>query len=328
MRQPATRAAERADVPGITVVKGAVASHLFRWDEPRSSVQRKHGEVEMSSAMRAAVAFLAFAAAGCSTTDLDPSATASGSPTATPAPTPAGTALSLVGLGDSIPGAGDADASDGRCADCVSYVARYGELAAAALGRPVTTTNLATDDGVGARQLLDRVRTLDEYRAPIATADLITLTIGTNDWQGPCEWPGDDDCWRAGATSVPADIDAILTEIETMLAGRPAVIRVTTYFDNFIGYPENLTSAGDPNGGMPQEFLDFYRAALETFNASICEVARRHDAVCIDLHTPFNGAGHDQPASDLLLPDHIHPNQAGHDLIARTIADAGFAPLR
>jgi lysophospholipase L1-like esterase len=246
-------------------------------------------------------------------------------PTTVASPSTSTQGLSLVGLGDSIPGAGSATTY--RC-DCVSYVNRYGELAEAALGRPVRVTNLASNDGVGAHWLLERIRTDDAYRAPVAAADLITLTIGTNDWQGACDWPGEDACWAAGAASVPADIDAILTEIETLRAGNATAIRVTTYYDNYIDYPTNLTKIGDPNGRMPQQFLDFYPPVLEAFNQSICNVAALHHVVCVDLHTPFNGPHHDQAATSLLLADHVHPNQAGHDLIANTIAAAGFAPLQ
>lgn len=254
-----------------------------------------------------------------------------GASTTTPTPMPSASsppqALSLVGLGDSVPGAGDANSPTFRCEACVSYVVRYGELAATALGRPVNVTNLATDDGVGSHLLLERIRTYGGYRTPIAAADIITLTIGTNDWQGPCDWPGDEACWAAGTASVPRDIDAILTEIEALRDGRPTAIRVTTYWDSFIGLNVNLTGAGDPNGGMPQVFLDFFRPALEAFNASICGVAEKHHAICVDLHTPFNGPQHDQDAAGLLLADHGHPNQAGHDLIAAKIAEAGFAPF-
>ena len=237
-----------------------------------------------------------------------------------------GQRLSLVGLGDSIPGAGDRDGPTGVCT-CVSYVRRYGELAASALGAPVETTNLARDDGLGSSALLNRVRTEERYRTAIAAADLITLTIGTNDWQGACDWPGDEACWAAGAASVPADIDAILSEIEELRAGKPTVIRVTNYYDWYIDFPNNPTSLGDPNGPIPQEFLDYYRGALEAFNASICDSAAKHDTVCVDIAGPFNGTAHDQAATDLLNADHVHPNQAGHDLIANTIAAAGYNPL-
>ncbi|MEP7040959.1 MAG: SGNH/GDSL hydrolase family protein [Chloroflexota bacterium] len=237
-----------------------------------------------------------------------------------------GPGLSLVGLGDSIAAAGDGNGPTGECT-CWSYVERYGQLATSALGVKVVTTNLGSG-GETAHELLNRVRTEDRYRSAIAAADLITITVGGNDWGGACSWPGNEACWAAGAASVPADIDAVLGEIEVLRAGKPTVIRVTDYYNNYIGDPINETSVGDPNGPMPQDFLDWYRGPLEAFNASICEVVAKHNAVCIDIAVPFNGAAHDQAATDLLVADHVHPNQAGHDLIANTIAAAGFAPLQ
>lgn len=250
---------------------------------------------------------------------------ASADPTTSEAPP-----LSLVGLGDSIPGAGDqtGTAPDGRCATCVSYVVLVGDAASKALGRTVVVTNLATNDGVGSDGLLERVKTDDAPRAALARADIVTITIGTNDWQGACDWPGDDPCWASGLASVPKNLAAILDEIKDLRKGRPTAIRVTTYYDSYIGNPTNLTLVGKPDDPWPPEFHPFYRAALETFNKTICGEAEAHGAICVDLAAPFNGPSHDEPATALLLPDHVHPNQAGHDLIAKTIAAAGFAPLQ
>ena len=122
---------------------------------------------------------------------------------------PAGTttsqapALSLVGLGDSVPGAGGPTDTP-----LVSYVVLVGAAASKALGRTVAATNLATNDGVGSDGLLARVRNDPVHRAALAAADIVTITIGTNDWQGACDWPGDDPCWARGLASVPKNLAA------------------------------------------------------------------------------------------------------------------------
>ena len=261
------------------------------------------------------------------------SAATSSAPAAPPSPTmasstpttvtpSAASTLRLVGLGDSIPGAGGP-----TDAPLVSYVVLVGEAASKALGRTVAVTNLATNDGVGSEGLLFRVRNNPRHRVALASADIVTITIGTNDWQGACDWPGDDPCWASGLASVPKNLAAILDEIKDLRKGRPTAIRVTTYFDPYIGNPTNLTLVGKPDDPWPPEFHPFYRAALETFNEAICGVAEAHGAICVDLAVPFNGTSHDGPATAFLLSDHNHPNQAGQELIAKTIAAAGFAPL-
>jgi lysophospholipase L1-like esterase len=235
--------------------------------------------------------------------------------------------LILVGLGDSIPSAGDHERPPTYTCDCDSFVTLLGGLAEQALGRPVVVENLATNDSLESAGLLERIRTDERHRSAIASADIITVTIGTNDWQGPCGWPDDEACWVDGLTRVPRNVGSILDEILSLRESRPTAIRLTTYFDPYVDFPMNLTSLGDPDGPMPEEFLDFYRSEQAKFYAALCAEAEARDVPCIDLWTPFNGSSHEEAATALLLPDHVHPNQAGHQLIAETIADAGFAPL-
>jgi lysophospholipase L1-like esterase len=53
---------------------------------------------------------------------------------------------------------------------------------------------------------------------------------------------------------------------------------------------------------------------VAAYAQAICAVARRHGAACADVHGGFS--------SKLLAPDHIHPNAAGHRLIARLLYTA------
>ena len=67
--------------------------------------------------------------------------------------------LTLVGLGDSIPGALNCPPG------CRSYVEVYGELASQALQVPVSVLNLATNDTLDSTRLLSRVLSDDVYRS-------------------------------------------------------------------------------------------------------------------------------------------------------------------
>ena len=220
-------------------------------------------------------------------------------------------ALSLVGLGDSVPGA--LNCSPG----CRSYVELYGDLASKALQAPVTVTNLATSDGLDSTTLLSRVLSDATHRTALAGADLVTLTIGNNDSPSPLyDCPDDAACAAARAQS-GQNIAAILHEIAGLRAGLPTVIRVTGYYDMGLGDP-----------GMPLADQPPFAKKLAAFNAMVCEVAQANGAICVDLVPAFNGPDGTADAASLLVFDHTHPTQAGHQLIAAAIDATGYAPLR
>jgi len=239
-------------------------------------------------------------------------------------PTELGPHLRLVGLGDSVPGGL-------KCIDpCRSYVVTYGDLAAAALGEGVMTTNLATNDGLESGQLLDRVRKRDEYRTAIAGADIVTLQVGWNDWQGPCGFANRTTCLLFGIGRVKPNVEGILAEIASIRGRKPTVIRVLTYYNGFLGNPQAPSIwgfAAEP--GLIATFDKDFRAALADFNAMLCELAAAHDALCVKVGTAFNGKHLDQPAAaGLINSDGIHGLRAGHDLIAKVLDETGYAPLR
>ena len=62
------------------------------------------------------------------------------------------------------------------------------------------------------------------------------------------------------------------------------------------------------------------RRVAARYARTICEVARRHGAACADVYHAFRPG--------LLAPDHIHPNAAGHRLIARLLYTASNARRR
>jgi lysophospholipase L1-like esterase len=228
--------------------------------------------------------------------------------------------LSLVGLGDSFPGAPNCDAP------CRSYVEVLGQLAETTLGEPVTVSNLATNDSLTTDTLLSRIRSDPHHIEALSNAEIITIQIGFNDWQGPCFWSGHEECVAATSDHVHDNLELILDEIDTLRDGAPTAVRVVTYFDHTIGDP------GTPGawGFEPQDdaaFHNFYSSALAAFNAMMCEVAETHGAGCVGLVEAFNGPSGDSDPGDLVGGDHLHPTQSGHELIAATIDDVGYAPL-
>ncbi len=257
-----------------------------------------------------------------STTNVATSATASVT-TETPTPqttTPQTTTtvevrpLHLVGLGDSIPGALN-------CDGCTSFVTVYGRLAETALGRSVEVTNLATNDSLQSPILVDRVLTDDTHREALAQADLVTLHIGLNDLDVVvCGGFSDRACWDALEGRITDNIATILDEITKLRAGQPTAVRVTTMFDP---YPGGDGAAKDP------VWMGFYIPEFVHFAELTCQTAVAHGAECIDLIPLFNGPNADQDPIEFVqpIPDHVHLNQKGHDMVANAIAAVGFAPI-
>ena len=243
------------------------------------------------------------------------------SPAATGAPSPG--PLALLALGNSLPG------GMGCAAPCRPYPELVGEAASAALGRPVSVTNLATNDGLGSGTLLERVTTDQVHRDAIAGADIITLQIGRNDWFDGCYAPNLESCLTAGEQKVAGNLDAILTEIDTLRAGKPTAVRVLDYYNAEAGDP-NLPGdwTFDDTPEATAAFMAAYDPLLMRFDDTICRVATEHDAVCVDLMAAFNGPDGTASAEPYVqLPDHVHPNAAGAALITQRIAASGFAPL-
>ena len=222
------------------------------------------------------------------------------------------TPLTLVGIGDST---GDA----ANCQPCTSYVELYGHAAMRALHRSVETINLSQSTNLDSAGLLSLVRSDEVFRTNLASADLITVTIGNNDL-APCDFtPETDHACEVAIRQLGVNLKATLLVIKKLRHGRRTALRVTDYFNAAIGDP-----AAPPGEAFQQDFAE----KLGEQNAAICSAASATGAVCVDLVRPFNGRSGSKPANRFLMSDHTHPNAEGQRKIAQAIAAAGFAPIR
>ena len=107
-----------------------------------------------------------------------------------------------------------------------------------------------------------------------------------------------------------------------------------TYYDPYVGWSESPGIWGfDP--AETATFEARFSDELTRLNAMLWFVAESHGGLCVDTRTPINGPQWDvealpEPAEGAIVMgwyDHLHPVTAGHQLIARAIADLGFAPL-
>ncbi len=231
----------------------------------------------------------------------------------------------LVALGDSIP-------SGVECAGCTTFVDLYAMALARSAGVRVDRTNWSIRGFTTAR-LLDLVRHHAALRSDLAAADVVTVTIGVNDmpWN-----PGADRC---GARSSPGDVDwtritpaclrstsgrygellgALLGAIDALRAGRPTMLRLTGFYDEWIG-----------REGVTPDELAIVARGVRLFDRAQRRAAEAHGGMVADLLHVLNGPTGTADAAPYLEPSHgVHPNQRGHGRIADTLLGLGLAPLQ
>jgi lysophospholipase L1-like esterase len=235
------------------------------------------------------------------------------------------TAWRLVALGDSIP-------LGVECAACTTFV----DLFAMALGNAgvrVDRTNWSIR-GFTVARLLDLVRHDAALRSDLARADVVTLTIGVNDmpWNagadrcGGRSAPGDDVDWSritpACLRSTSARYGELLAEllgaIDGLRAGRPTMLRLTGFYDEWIG-----------REGVTPDELAIVARGVRLFDRAQRRAAEAHGGLVADLLHVLNGPTGTADAGPYLEPGHgVHPNQRGHGLIAETLLGLGLAPLQ
>jgi lysophospholipase L1-like esterase len=260
----------------------------------------------------------AAAASGCG--GADPVAAA---PTATAQTRP----LSLVAIGDSI--------AIPMCGGCESFVDLWGHRVSRDLRRPVTVVTDSRPEAE-ATDTLKLVTTDAATRADLEAADLIVVQIGFND----TPWNRKDDPCRAAprypvikwrkitapcidrvARQYERMLDAILTEVSRLRAGKPTAVRVTTLYNAVIG------NHVDPSWDSPAAVAPS-KAAIARFAQLQFRLATKHHGTCVAVHRAFNGADGSKPAGGLLAADYTHPSARGHELIARLLTQAGTDPLQ
>ena len=126
-------------------------------------------------------------------------------------------------------------------------------------------------------------------------------------------------CLQTELRRYRANLDKILTEIDSLRAGRPTALRLTTQYSDFGGPPGNIC--------CPPIATKVAAQVKVAFNRVECEVATAHHARCVDLLHPFNGPNGTTWPGDLIGPDGTHPSAAGHQKIAELLEASGIAPL-
>lgn len=221
--------------------------------------------------------------------------------------------LTLTALGDSIPAAVN-------CAGCAPFVELFAREIASRDRSDIEVTNLGVS-GWTSGDLLDALAPDGDDAATVRDSDMLTITIGANDFApqleeyvgGTCG--GDDQlsCFEPDMTDLETNLRQVLARVADLRNGRTSGVFVTGYWDVF------------PDGEVAEQmfgrqFLSDSAALTQRANAVIATVASDAHETYVDLFSPFKGvAGTDDP-TELLADDGDHPNQAGHQKISDALS--------
>jgi lysophospholipase L1-like esterase len=227
-------------------------------------------------------------------------------------------------IGDSIPNNSPQD-----CPGCTGFVDRYAKAVQTATARPVDVENLSQHNGLTLPGLLDE---LSSFRTQLAGADVIVVGIAhnSNELAGdrPCgkplrnhlpDWSGmDRRCAARSAERFRPLYDRLYAQVAAWRQGKSTILRTINRYNDFIGFKDaHLTPA--------QERLS--AVFVSSWNTMLCASARTHGFGCADVAKAFNGPDGMRPSGALLAADYTHPSDKGNEVIARVLADLGYAPL-
>jgi lysophospholipase L1-like esterase len=233
--------------------------------------------------------------------------------------------LNIVTIGDSIPYAQE------NCGGCASFTTLFEKALRDQTSDQVTSQNLSTNDNLTGQRLVDRIKNDEPMRTAVAGADVVIVSIGLSDtpWNSlddGCDAFDPDDflnwklytgrCVVDLAQRLGGQVDAILTEIESLRGGSPTAIRVLTNYNDILGWQH-----------APPESTKPSIEVFDAFYTETCKVAKAHDAACIDVYHAFNGPDGSKPAGDLLADNYTEPSAKGQQRIADLLLTAGIGPV-
>lgn len=244
---------------------------------------------------------------------VDQVTTYSAPPLKHPTPPASPVRLSLAVLGDSVPAA--------SACDCAGFGDTYGREIAAMTHSTVQVNNLGTPRQTS-EQLLTTLAVGQPAAKVVAGADIVTVTIGANDFdygtysRSTC---ADLSCYDPVLLRMRNAVDAVLTQIAVLRAGRSTAARVTGYWD--------IWKDGAVGRAEAEPYSAIGDALTRKVNAALSAVAAAHGVAYVDLITAFRGASGTDDDTNLLAADGDHPNNLGHNRIAGALLAAGLAPL-
>jgi lysophospholipase L1-like esterase len=191
--------------------------------------------------------------------------------------------------------------------------------------REVRLTNLG-QNGWQSSDLISALRNDANFRSAVSSADVVTFDIGGNDllhaldlfWQGTCGGADNQDCMRSTVANFIPNWDAIVQEILSLRDKDRTIIRTMDVYNPFVG--QLMVSGTFP----------IVKGYLDQVDAHIASSAAANGIPMARVYQAFNGPNGDEDPvmKGYMSIDGIHPNDAGHKVIADLLRDLGYAPLK
>jgi lysophospholipase L1-like esterase len=200
-----------------------------------------------------------------------------------------------VALGDSL--AAGVGASEG-------YVERYATHLRSDTGTRVEVNNLGRS-GQTSSELLHALRNDSSMREALTEAEVVTFNIGINDLghagrayeDGTCGGEDDEACLRAAVETVKRNWDDIIDELLGLRSTENTIIRTPG-----LGYVPRVD---------------------ETFEPYVSEVNGHLATTTEDNDIPYA----EIRLNEDMLPDGLHPDDSGTEVIAERLRESGYEPL-
>lgn len=212
-----------------------------------------------------------------------------------------------------------------------SYVSRYRNYVQTDFGVTANLNNLGVN-GWTSDDLLNALLTNSSFRTAVMSAQVITWDIGGNDLldarssykASTCGGGDNQNCLRSTLVTIKSNWDAIMREI-LLLRGSNVVIRTMDMYNPYIA-TDSVTDTWPNDGGLND--YQAFRPYLDELNNYIRTTATLNGIACARVFLAFNGvAGTEDPVTKNYISfDGLHPNNAGHGIIATQMRTATLIP--
>jgi lysophospholipase L1-like esterase len=215
-----------------------------------------------------------------------------------------------------------------------SYVARFRAYITADTGLQITLTNLGRS-GWTSGELLQALRTDPSFRQAVARSRVVTWDIGGNDLSNAraryqartCGGADNQDCLRLAVAGFKSNWDAITAEIVTLANRNTTMLRTMDIYNPYVARDSRADSWADDGG---RNDFAVFKPYLDEANAHIAATSAREQIPMARVYTAFNGPDgtNDPVATGLIAFDGMHPNEAGHTLMADLLRGLAYRPVR